>query len=75
MRENNIPALMIASIVLSFWTSTLDVIEQALDNKNIRCVRFDGTVPQAKRNKNIATFSKDPSIRVMLLTISCGAVG
>ncbi|PIA89573.1 putative SWI/SNF-related regulator of chromatin [Cercospora beticola] len=63
------------SIVLSFWTSTLDVIEQALDNKNIRCVRFDGTVPLAKRNKNISTFSKDPSIRVMLLTISCGAVG
>lgn len=39
------------------------------------CVRFDGTVPQKERQPVIDRFRKDPSIRVMLLTLSCGAVG
>lgn len=38
-------------------------------------VRFDGKVPQKERQSVIDRFRKDPSIRVMLLTLSCGAVG
>ncbi|CZT18128.1 uncharacterized protein RCC_03968 [Ramularia collo-cygni] len=62
-------------IVLSFWTSTLDVVEQALKERGTSCIRFDGTVEQKKRSKDLERFHSEPTIRVALLTISCGAVG
>lgn len=63
------------SVVFSFWTSTLDVIEAALERKGIPCVRIDGNVAYGKRNAVLKTFRENQAVRVALLTISCGAVG
>ncbi|KAL8365396.1 hypothetical protein RB595_004276 [Gaeumannomyces hyphopodioides] len=63
------------SIVFSFWTSTLDILEHLLELRRIRCVRIDGTVKAEARADIIKTFSDDPAIPVILLTIGCGAVG
>jgi len=54
---------------------TLDVVEAGLNDANIQTIRFDGKVPQRERQGVIDRFRSDPSIRVMLLTLSCGAVG
>ncbi len=54
---------------------TLDMVEFALNQANIRLLRFDGKVPQKERQPVIDKFRGDPSVRVLLLTLSCGAVG
>jgi len=54
---------------------TLDVIEVGLKQAHIQYLRFDGKVPQKSRQAIIDRFRKDPAIKVMLLTLSCGAVG
>ncbi|KAH8126281.1 hypothetical protein LI328DRAFT_166248 [Trichoderma asperelloides] len=62
-------------IVFSTWRLTLDIIEAGLDQASLRCIRFDGRVPQKERQSVVESFKKEPTIRVMLLTLSCGAVG
>jgi SWI/SNF-related matrix-associated actin-dependent regulator of chromatin subfamily A3 len=63
------------SIVFSTWRLTLDIVEAGLDQSSIPSVRFDGKVPQKDRQNLVDKFRNDPSIRVMLLTLSCGAAG
>ncbi|KAF7522527.1 hypothetical protein G7054_g12116 [Neopestalotiopsis clavispora] len=62
-------------IVFSTWRLTLDMIQKGLDEAGISCVRFDGKVPQRNRQPIVERFKTDSSIRVMLLTLACGAVG
>jgi SNF2 family DNA or RNA helicase len=61
--------------VFSAWRLTLDVVEKGLEKAGIRSIRFDGSVPQKERQSVVDKFKADPGIRVMLLTLSCGAVG
>ena len=63
------------SIVFSYWTSTLDAIQDALELTNIKCVRLDGKISQSNRISALNIFESDPSVRVLLASISCGAVG
>lgn len=67
--------LISSSVVFSTWRLTLDLIKAELDKENIPSTRFDGKIPQKDRQSVVETFESDPSIRVMLLTLSCGAVG
>ncbi|KAF5549124.1 global transactivator [Fusarium mexicanum] len=46
-----------------------------LDYESIPCLRFDGTIAQKERHSVIERFRHDPQIRVLLLTLTCGAVG
>lgn len=66
---------MLSSIVFSSWRLTLNVIERALSQTGIRCLRFDGKVPQSERQDVINRFKEDPSVRVLLLTLACGNFG
>lgn len=54
---------------------TLDIVEAGLEQSSISSVRFDGKVPQRSRQKVVDNFRNDLSVRVMLLTLSCGAAG
>jgi SWI/SNF-related matrix-associated actin-dependent regulator of chromatin subfamily A3 len=63
------------SVVFSTWRLTLDIVQTGLDQASLRSIRFDGKVPQEERQSVIDEFKADPAIRVMLLTLSCGAVG
>lgn len=63
------------SVVFSFWVTTLNFIEKGLKDRGIEYIRFDGKVSNARRIKVLKSFREDPSVRVALLTISCGAVG
>lgn len=62
-------------MVFSTWRLSLDLVKVGLDEAHIPSVRFDGKVPQKERQSVIEKFKKNPKIRVMLLTLSCGAVG
>ncbi|KAI8626352.1 hypothetical protein F5Y19DRAFT_447177 [Xylariaceae sp. FL1651] len=62
-------------IVFSTWRLTLDLITRGLRDEGIPNIRFDGKVPQKDRHSVISAFNSDPTLRVMLLTLSCGAVG
>ncbi|KAH7171392.1 P-loop containing nucleoside triphosphate hydrolase protein [Dactylonectria macrodidyma] len=64
-----------ASIVFSTWRTTLDVLEAGLNKASIKTLRFDGKVPQKDRQNVLDRFRTDPNVRVLLLTLSCGAVG
>lgn len=63
------------SVIFSTWRLTLDMVETGLDRASLRSIRFDGKVPQKERQSVVDKFKTDPTIRVMLLTLSCGAVG
>ena len=54
---------------------TLNLVEMGLRAADIKYVRFDGKVRQQDRQAVIDGFRKDPTVRVFLLTLSCGAVG
>ncbi|KAI1748343.1 SNF2 family N-terminal domain-containing protein [Xylaria castorea] len=65
----------VKSVVFSTWRMTLDIVEQGLKQAGIGHLRFDGKVPQKERKEIIDRFRKDPAIKVLLLTLTCGAVG
>ncbi|KAI0883110.1 uncharacterized protein GGS22DRAFT_35921 [Annulohypoxylon maeteangense] len=63
------------SVVFTFWTATLNMLQHALDRAGIRYVRIDGTVSPANRDTVLREFRNDNFIQVLLITISCGGVG
>jgi len=63
------------SIVFSTWRLTLNVIETGLNQAGIQSARFDGKVPLKERQSAVKRFRTDPNTRIMLLTLSSGAVG
>ncbi|KAF7449421.1 HepA Superfamily II DNA-RNA helicase- SNF2 family [Pyrenophora tritici-repentis] len=65
-------------VVFSSWTSSLDMVEKALrcdPNYIIQSVRIDGKVQPKNRGHVIQQLHEDSSIRVILITIACGACG
>lgn len=54
---------------------TLDLLQAGLERAGIRYERFDGKVAQRHRDGVIKKFRKDTGVKVLLLTLSCGAAG
>lgn len=50
------------------------MVERGLGN-DVDFVRIDGKVAKTKRDNAIQKLREDPNIRVILITISCGACG
>ncbi|KAH7043240.1 P-loop containing nucleoside triphosphate hydrolase protein, partial [Macrophomina phaseolina] len=48
---------------------------RAFEETNIKSVPFDGHVPSRNREVVLQVLKQDPSVQVILITISCGAVG
>ena len=68
---------MIKSLVVSQFTSFLDIIEIPLEKNGFQFVRLDGTMAQERRAEAIEVFS-DPSPSsptVFLLSLTAGGVG
>ncbi|KAI0190821.1 SNF2 family N-terminal domain-containing protein [Astrocystis sublimbata] len=65
----------VKSVVFSTWRMTLDVVEHGLKQAGIGHLRFDGKVPQRERKGVIDRFRMDSGVQVLLLTLTCGAVG
>ncbi|KAH8622166.1 hypothetical protein IG631_23272 [Alternaria alternata] len=63
------------SIVFTFWSSTLDLIEKGLSRASITFTRYDGNTTPTNRSVALNNFRRNPDISVILMTISCAAVG
>ena len=67
--------LNVNSIVFTSWCHTLNILARMLSTRGIQAVQIDGRVPYASRSMILSTFSNDPTIRVLLMSIGTGAVG
>ncbi|KAF4533787.1 Swi snf-related matrix-associated actin-dependent regulator of chromatin subfamily a member 3-like 1 [Lasiodiplodia theobromae] len=63
------------SVIFSYWTTSLDAVECALEDNRVGYVRFDGQTSSGNRKVALRRLHNDPSVRVMLITVGCGAVG
>lgn len=65
----------IKSVVFSGWTSHLDLIQIALEENDIRFVRLDGKMSRTQRATSLQVFRDDPTITVILVSITAGGLG
>ncbi|KAK6850014.1 SNF2 family N-terminal domain-containing protein [Apiospora arundinis] len=63
------------SIVFSGWNLTLDMANEGLTAAGLRCVQVDGRVKSKERTKLFEKFQLSHDVQVLLLSLSCGAVG
>ncbi|KAH7308821.1 SNF2 family N-terminal domain-containing protein [Rhexocercosporidium sp. MPI-PUGE-AT-0058] len=63
------------TVVFSYWTYTLDLIQIMLDDSGILYTRIDGRTSLSKRTRALRSFEKDNSLRVILVSITCGGAG
>lgn len=67
--------LTTCSVVFSFWTYSLDLVERMLNIYSIAYTRIDGKTPLPKRLCAMEAFQKDDLLRVILVSITCGGAG
>ncbi|KAE9964077.1 hypothetical protein BLS_008668 [Venturia inaequalis] len=72
---NNPDEAPIKSVVFSYWTTHLDLIQYAFEANNITYTRLDGKMARKARGKAIEAFRDDPEIQVILVSIGAGGVG
>ena len=63
------------SVVFSYWTFTLDLIESLLKQYSISYTRIDGQHSGEKREEAIQKFQTDETVQVILVSITCGGAG
>ncbi|KAF9028186.1 hypothetical protein BDZ89DRAFT_1066328 [Hymenopellis radicata] len=62
-------------LVISQWTSCLDLVSQYLVEKGVTHVKFQGDMSVSKREASVRCFMSRDKERVMLLSLKCGGVG
>ncbi|KAF5627127.1 helicase-like transcription factor [Fusarium sp. NRRL 52700] len=67
--------LPIKSVVFSYWTRMLDIVQKALLQAGLLCERIDGKYSIKQREKALWRFSNDPYCTVMLATLGSGGEG
>ncbi|CZR70293.1 uncharacterized protein PAC_20195 [Phialocephala subalpina] len=63
------------SVVFSYWTTTLDLIESMFKSESITYTRIDGGMSGKKRTEAIDQFQRDGNIQVILVSITSGGTG
>lgn len=64
------------TVVVSQWTSVLEMFREHLDVAQVQYVRLTGAVPVKDRNQLVTDFNrKSSAVRVMLLSLTAGGVG
>ncbi|KAJ5510023.1 Helicase C-terminal [Penicillium expansum] len=76
-RDNNLLSVKrpVKSIIFSFWTKMLDLLEVALQANNFVFQRIDGKTPHEKRSLALKMFSEDSRCTVMLASVGSVAEG
>lgn len=62
-------------MILSQWTSMLDIVSVYLDENQIPYLRFQGDMSRAERDKTVQHFNNHPKYRILLMSLKCGGVG
>ena len=65
----------IKSVVFSGWTAHLDLIQLALEENGIRYTRLDGKMSRTARGAALDKFRDNPTIHVILVSITAGGLG
>ncbi|KAL8792042.1 MAG: hypothetical protein Q9195_005383 [Heterodermia aff. obscurata] len=65
----------VAGVVFSYWTKTLDLIENRLKEFSYPYNRLDGRLSARRRDLALQDFRSQPGNAVLLISITCGAVG
>ena len=65
----------IKSVVFSGWTSHLSLIQIALEDNNIPYPCLDGKMSRPQRTAALGSFRDDPSITVILVSLTAGGLG
>jgi SNF2 family DNA or RNA helicase len=63
------------SVVFSYWTTNLDLIESMLKVEAITFTRIDCEMSRKQRTEAIEKFPKDGNIQVILVSITSGGIG
>lgn len=63
------------TIIFSQFTSLLDLLEIPIARKGWKYVRFDGSMNITERNESVATFTDDPEVKIMLVSLKAGNAG
>ncbi|KAK3377269.1 SNF2 family N-terminal domain-containing protein [Lasiosphaeria ovina] len=63
------------SIIFSFWKRSIDLVGKLFNEEGITFGRVDGDVDPPRRQRILAEFHDNPSVRVLLMTIGTGAMG
>ncbi|ORY18600.1 SNF2 family N-terminal domain-domain-containing protein [Clohesyomyces aquaticus] len=65
----------VKSVIFSYWTSHLDLIQVALDDNSHQYTRLDGRMRRDQRHKALETFANDPSVPIILISMGAGGQG
>ncbi|KAF5574949.1 helicase-like transcription factor [Fusarium subglutinans] len=68
-------SLMMISVVFSYWTKMLDLVQHALLQAGFLCERIDGQYSIKQRENALTKFAIDPCCTVMLATFGSGGEG
>lgn len=63
------------TIVFSQFVSLLDLLQVALDAKDLSCERYDGSMNIDSRNEAIMRFTDKANVKVMLISLKAGNAG
>ncbi|ANB12247.1 DNA repair protein RAD16 [Sugiyamaella lignohabitans] len=63
------------TIIFSQFTSMLDLIEKPMRKERIKFVRYDGSMTKFYREAALSSIKEDPSVKVLLCSLKCGAYG
>ncbi|RYP79053.1 hypothetical protein DL771_000031 [Monosporascus sp. 5C6A] len=64
-----------ASIVFSYWRSTLDLLARLFKQAGIEYVQIDGRTSYSERSKRLKAFREDTRLSAILMSVETGAVG
>ncbi|KAF9527621.1 SNF2 family N-terminal domain-containing protein [Crepidotus variabilis] len=62
-------------LVISQWTSCLQLVSNYLTEKNIPHVKYQGDMSRPKREQAVKVFMAKEKAKVMLMSLKCGGVG
>ena len=66
---------LLASLVFSCWTTTLDALASTLSGQGLQYARIDGSLTLEQRRATINRFQSEQDLKIMLLSFGSGSVG
>jgi SNF2 family DNA or RNA helicase len=63
------------TIIFSQFVSLLDLLQVPIDEKEWKCLRYDGSMSADARNDAIVKFTENPHYNIMLISLKAGNAG
>ncbi|KAF2191078.1 hypothetical protein K469DRAFT_746516 [Zopfia rhizophila CBS 207.26] len=73
--SNSNPERPVKSVIFSYWTKMLDLVQQKLKSNSFTFQRIDGGTSLGERSRAISQFNSDPACTIMLASIGSAGEG